>query len=73
MQIIENTNCVEQFRFPKSRKKRIRAKWAKRTENFRPSRRALQLGDKLICHPILARRLRAEIEVADSMRQAPTW
>jgi hypothetical protein len=31
--------CVEQYRFPKTRKRRIRAKWAKRPANWRPARR----------------------------------
>lgn len=29
---------VEQFRFPKTKKRRIRNKWAKRPVNFRPMR-----------------------------------
>ena len=28
--------CVEQFRWPRSKKRRIRNKWAKRPVNFRP-------------------------------------
>jgi hypothetical protein len=62
MRIIENANLCEQFRFPRSKKKRIRAKWSKRPENSRPIvDRAVQMGDMLICHPIFARRLRAQL------------
>lgn len=61
VQIIESINCVEQFRFPRSKKKRIRAKWAKRPANFRPARRAYLMGDKLICHPQFAAKLRRSL------------
>lgn len=33
---IEQASNLYQFRFPKSKKKHIRNKWAKRIENFRP-------------------------------------
>lgn len=45
---------VEQFRFPKSKKRRIRNKWAKRPENWRPMRRAMIMGDMVLMHPSLA-------------------
>jgi len=62
MKIIENEYLVEQFRFPKSRKKRIRNKWAKRPQNLRPDlKRAYQMGDSIICHPLFAQRLRASL------------
>jgi hypothetical protein len=62
-QSIESANLTEQFRFPCSKKKRIRNKWAKRPENHRPARHALQMGDKLICHPAFAARLRASLGI----------
>jgi hypothetical protein len=64
--IIESTDCVEQFRFPRSKKKRIRAKWARRAENSRPMRHALQQGSTLYCHPTFAARLRRAVETRAS-------
>lgn len=58
MQIIESAACVEQFRFPRSKKKRIRAKWSKRHENFRPAHRGYVIEGKFICHPVMAAKLR---------------
>lgn len=59
MKIIESEYLLEQFRFPRSRKKRIRNKWAKRPENFRPSVKAVyQMGDTIICHPKMAALIR---------------
>jgi hypothetical protein len=66
MQIIESPFLVEQFRFPRSKKKRIRAKWAKRPANSRPARGVLQMGDKLICHPEFSAQLRRAIAAARS-------
>lgn len=34
--IIESGAMIEQYRFPKAKGKRIRKKWRKRPENFRP-------------------------------------
>lgn len=44
---------VEQFRFPKSKKRRIRRKWAKRTENWRPMTKALfnKNTNEIYIHP----------------------
>ncbi|MFA6959935.1 MAG: hypothetical protein WC205_04190 [Opitutaceae bacterium] len=43
---------VEQFRFPKSKKKRIRKKWAKRPGNWRPMKKVWVLEDGTIyAHP----------------------
>jgi len=37
LKVIQNTYCTvrKQYRFPHSKKRRIRAKWAKRERNFR--------------------------------------
>lgn len=61
MKIIENDLMLDQFRFPKSRKKRIRMKWAKRNENWRPSRKFLMFRGQLICHPVMAALLRKNL------------
>jgi len=61
--IITDTH-TEQFRFPKSRRRRIRKKWKRRPENHRPSRSALMCGDSIIvCHP----------EFADALRRECPW
>jgi hypothetical protein len=53
--VVPSKHCMEQFRFPKSKKKRIRNKWAKRPENWRPMRTALLTPEALYCHPALLR------------------
>ena len=57
-EIVENNLMIEQFRFPRTGKKRIRDKWARKRSNSRPMRKAIQFGRKLICHPQFARELR---------------
>lgn len=63
--IIESHAMVEtyQYRFPRSKKKRIRKKWDKRPNNFktRPRKDFLQYGNHFICHPVMAAKLRAKI------------
>ncbi len=63
MNIFENAHLTEQFRFPRTKKRRIRKKWANRPENRRPIvDRAYQFpnGD-LVCHPIFAAQLRQHL------------
>lgn len=49
--IVNDTICIKreyrQFRFPKSKKKRIRKKWAKRKENYKEFEQHFSLLDKL--------------------------
>ena len=63
MRIIESLEMVDQHRMPKSKKKRIRKKWAKRPTNFRASDKIAVLRETgvYICHPIIARKLRKEV------------
>ncbi len=64
IKIIESNLLVEQYRFPKSKKKRIRVKWAKRPANWRPDiKRAYQMGDAIICHPIMAQQIRRQLSL----------
>ena len=44
-----------QFRFPRSKKRRIRKKWAKRQENWKavPWPRAYQINGTLVMHPAM--------------------
>jgi hypothetical protein len=61
--IVESAACVVQFRFPRTKKRRIRNKWINRPGNFRPSVNVFVSKEQntVICHPIIARRLRAEL------------
>lgn len=59
--IIINDNLVDQIRFPKSKKSRIRKKWKKRSSNFRPSYSILRVNGKFICHSIAYNKLLIEL------------
>jgi len=52
-EIVLTENAVEQFRFPRSKRKRIRNKWAKRPENFRPPPKTVWVDPRgrIYCHP----------------------
>jgi hypothetical protein len=56
----------EQFRFPRSKRKRIRKKWAKKAENWKcvPWEKAYQIGDTLHMHPQMAEQLRRAVSVS---------
>lgn len=62
-EIYENAQLMQEwFRHPRSKKRRIRNKWKKNRKNWRPiTNRAYRYGNKLICHPIFARKLREAI------------
>lgn len=62
IRVLESSHCQErvQFRFPRSKKKRIRNKWIKREENVRYEPRAYRFQGQVICHPSIAKRLREE-------------
>ena len=63
--IIEDPRLVDQFRFPKSKKRRIREKWAKKPFNFKPSKHIYKTGHFLIAHPTIAAVLRRELRCVD--------
>jgi hypothetical protein len=67
--IISTLFAVErkQVRFPRSKKKRIRNKWAKREENYRVSPRIYRLGGDLYAHPSIYQRLLREIPAAQTI------
>ena len=74
--MIESEACKErkQVRFPKSKKKRIRAKWSNREENFTYIPRAFQTKDGFYVHPSIAAKLRNGIKPVTSLSQIPeTW
>jgi hypothetical protein len=71
IRILESAASVEriQWRFPHSKKRRIRAKWTKRECNVRYEPRAFRYGENtIICHPVIAARLRAELPNAAGER-----
>lgn len=66
MQILENylLTVTKQLRFPRSKKRRIQKKWRKRPGNIQtvPDRNCFVVGNRLICHPVVAAELRAAIK-----------
>ncbi len=63
MNIIVSPHCLKrgpQFRFPHSKKKRIRNKWAKRDRNFRWLPQMYRMGETIIAHPVMARELKRQ-------------
>ncbi len=65
LDIIADPNMTErrQVRYPRTKKQRIRRKWAGRQENYRsfPSRESLQIGRRIYMHPARFEELRNEI------------
>lgn len=62
MKVIKSIHCVErrQTRFPKSKKFRIRKKWAKREANHIYIPKAFQMGDTFYMHPTIYEQLRLD-------------
>ena len=55
-----------QFRFPRSKKRRMRKKWTKNQKNWKtiPLDTIYRMGDTLIMHPMMTERLKKEIKNA---------
>lgn len=53
-----------QFRFPKSKKRRIRKKWSRRSENWKdvPQSGILMVNGTIFIHPLRMTELRAQLE-----------
>lgn len=53
-----------QYRFPRSKKRRIRKKWAKRRSNYKtvavPQTDVYRVGSTIVAHPEIIDRIRAE-------------
>ena len=51
-----------QYRFPRSKKARIRKKWARRPQNWKSIARdqVFKVGNKLVCSPSIHAKLKAE-------------
>lgn len=55
-------NFREQFRFPRSKKVRIREKWANRDENYRPLlKKCVDVGGVLFIGPDVLEEIRKDI------------
>ena len=65
IKIITDPKMVEQFRFPRSKSKRIKNKWQKKPTNFRPAKHTLmdQRRGIVYCHPAVAEELRRQFRV----------
>jgi len=61
--IISSELCVKkiQFRFPRSKKSRIRNKWKKDNKNFKYIPAMYKWGDDIIAHPSLVDKLKKSI------------
>ena len=60
IQIIKSDLIGEnkQFRFPRSKKRRIREKWAKNDKNYRVIPKIYRIGDVIYCHSIFYEELK---------------
>ena len=61
MQIIENPNLLDQYCFPRSKRKRIRKKWGKDMNNYAPSTKIWQTAGRIICHPMMAQQIKRQM------------
>ena len=53
--IIIDPNLVMQFRFPKSKRKRIMKKWTNDKRNFKPAWKMLEMNGVCVAHPSFMR------------------
>ena len=61
-EIIVDANLTVQHRVPRSKKKRIRKKWARNPDNFRADNRVYQIGNgPYICNPATLHALNAHL------------
>lgn len=64
IRVFEDHTMIDQFRRPRSKRKRIQNKWKKNPRNHRPARHIRQnraTGD-VYCHPAIAQELRRQIK-----------
>lgn len=61
LRIVENHLFVKQWRFPRSKKRRIRKKWAGVKTNWRPDNKVYCMGNMITCHPVMAAKLRKQL------------
>lgn len=72
LRLCPSEHVLEQFRFPRSKKKRIRNKWAKRACNFRPARK-MYMDEKgnMYVHESMMGRLICEMTGPDMTPRPP--
>ena len=52
---------MDQWRFPRSKRKRIRRKWANDLRNFKFKPASFMMGDTLVSHPSIVRQLKEAV------------
>jgi hypothetical protein len=62
VEVYESSALVVQFRFPRTKKRRIRNKWRNNPANFKPDPQVYQIQGKLYAHPQTARRLKETLD-----------
>ena len=71
-QIVESKTLVirYQYRFPKSKRRRIRKKWRKDLKNYKtkPDPKYYFLNNRIICHPTMAEKLRKQMLTYEDAR-----
>jgi hypothetical protein len=71
LRIIQSVHCTirQQYRFPRSKRRRIRAKWAKSERNFRhladPNMYVMRDQGAVVMHPATWRKLERELSTAN--------
>jgi len=68
IRIVEDSNCgvmrSKQVRFPRSKKSRMRRKWAKKPSNWQNwlEPRAYDIGGTIVAHPLLVAEIRRRFQ-----------
>lgn len=69
IRILESPYLVIQWRFPRTKNRRIRRKWAKRKENLRPDTNIYEMPDgAIVCLPSVAAAIRQKLFPQDRPR-----
>ena len=68
MPVYESPHVItrRQFRKPRSKRKRIRKKWAKDPRNFKSTPSFMQMGNKILIHPSLMQSVRESCKTHDN-------
>jgi hypothetical protein len=68
IRLMESPHLVKQWRFPTTKKRRIRKKWAKVKSNWRPDLMCYRMPTgAILCHPIVAARIKAALKPNDQV------
>ena len=63
MRVIQDPSLMQQFRFPKSKKKRIRKKFRKNPKNFKPSNEVFIARNMIVVHPQTLKKIAKASEI----------